>query len=135
MDISKVIKKFKYFVQLMKKQVYTLFLASRDHRTPIFAKCLVVIVVAYALSPIDLIPDFIPIVGYLDDLLLLPIGIYLATKLIPNHLWLELQEQAEKRQLIMPKNRLAAIVIYTIWTIGFIIVCFIIWLPGSYQNI
>lgn len=79
-------KRLKCFARAMKQQVKALYLASRDPRTPIAAKCLVVIVVAYALSPIDLIPDFIPVLGYVDDLILLPFGIYLAVKLIPEPL-------------------------------------------------
>ena len=67
----------------LKSEVYALYAAMRDPRTPWYAKLLIVAIVAYALSPIDLIPDFIPVLGFLDDLLLLPLGIVLAVKMIP----------------------------------------------------
>ena len=67
----------------LRDESYALYLASRDPRTPWYAKLLVAAVVAYAVSPIDLIPDFIPVLGQLDDLLLLPIGIALAIRLVP----------------------------------------------------
>jgi len=67
----------------LKNEIYALAIALRDPRTPLYAKAWVLVVVMYALSPIDLIPDFIPILGSLDDLLLLPLGIALAIKLVP----------------------------------------------------
>jgi uncharacterized membrane protein YkvA (DUF1232 family) len=70
-------------VAALRNESYALYLASRDPRTPWHAKLLVAAVVAYAVSPIDLIPDFIPVLGQLDDLLLLPIGIALAIRLVP----------------------------------------------------
>lgn len=111
----------------MKKQIQALHLASRDPRTPFAAKCLMIIVVAYALSPIDLIPDFIPVLGYLDDLLLLPAGIYLSIKLIPEPLWQEFQAQAEKRHLNLSKNRRAAVVIGLIWFGGVVAAGYAVW--------
>ena len=67
----------------MQQELYALYLAYRDPRTPWYARLLAAAVVAYALSPIDLIPDFIPVLGYLDDLILVPLGIALAVRLIP----------------------------------------------------
>lgn len=67
----------------LKRQIHALYLASRDPRTPWYAKAVAGLVVAYTLSPIDLIPDFIPVLGYLDDLLIVPAGIALAIRLIP----------------------------------------------------
>ncbi|MBK6636780.1 MAG: DUF1232 domain-containing protein [Rhodocyclaceae bacterium] len=67
----------------LKAESLALLLAARDPRTPLLAKLLIVVVVAYALSPIDLIPDFIPVLGYLDDLLLVPLGLMLAIRLVP----------------------------------------------------
>lgn len=123
-----MIKRLKQFAQQMKKQIQSLYLASRDPRTPFAAKCLIVIVVAYALSPVDLIPDFIPVLGYLDDLLLLPAGIYLSIKLIPEPLWQEFQTQAEQRHLNLPKNRRAAVVVGLIWFGGIVAAGYVIWL-------
>jgi uncharacterized membrane protein YkvA (DUF1232 family) len=74
---------FKARVAALRDESYALYLASRDPRTPWYAKWLVAAVVAYAVSPIDLIPDFIPVLGQLDDLVLLPIGIALAIRLVP----------------------------------------------------
>lgn len=105
----------KRFARRMKRQLRALYLAGRDPRTPFLAKCLVIVLVAYALSPIDLIPDFIPVLGYLDDLVLLPIGIYLAIKLMPHDLWQELQAQAEGSQFVFPQNRIAVPFILLIW--------------------
>lgn len=76
---------------------------------------LIACVVAYALSPIDLIPDFIPLLGYLDDLLLLPIGIYLALKLIPPAVLTESRQKASGTTSELPKSRIAAIVIVILW--------------------
>lgn len=78
----------------LKRETYTLYLAYRDPRTPWFAKAFSALVVAYALSPLDLIPDFIPVLGYLDDLVLVPLGIYFAVKMIPADIYQEAREQA-----------------------------------------
>lgn len=69
--------------QILKRETLALYLAARDPRTPWYAKLLAVVIVAYALSPIDLVPDFIPVLGYLDELVLIPAGIALVLKLIP----------------------------------------------------
>lgn len=70
--------------RVLKREIGTLYYAYKDNRTPLIGKVLAVIVVAYALSPIDLIPDFIPVLGYLDDIILLPLGIYITMKVIPS---------------------------------------------------
>lgn len=79
----------------MKKHLGVLYLAFKDKRTPWYAKALIGIVISYALSPIDLIPDFIPVFGYLDDLILVPVGIALAIKLIPDDVFSEYQENID----------------------------------------
>ena len=103
----------------LRGETYALYLAYRDPRTPWYAKVLVALVVAYAFSPIDLIPDPIPILGYLDDLLLVPLGIALALKLIPPVVLDECREQA---RLVMekgtPTNWVAAIAVVAIWLIA-----------------
>ena len=83
---------WKKWAYSLKKNTYALYLASKDPRVPTLAKIVIGVVVAYALSPIDLIPDFIPVIGYLDDLLLLPLGIWLAIRLMPQIVWKECQE-------------------------------------------
>ncbi len=81
--------------RLLKRETYALYLVARDPRTPWYAKALAIGVVGYALSPIDLIPDFIPIVGYLDDLLLVPLGIALTLRLVPPYVLAESRERAQ----------------------------------------
>lgn len=108
-------EKLRHFARQMKNHVRALYLAGRDPRTPIVTKCLVGFVVAYALSPIDLIPDFIPIIGYLDDALILPLGIYLAIKSLPNDVWHDCLMRAEQTPFQAPKNRWAAGVVIVIW--------------------
>ena len=80
----------------LKKHAQVVYLASRDRRTPWYAKAIAGLAVAYALNPIDLIPDFIPVLGYLDDLLIVPAGMALAIKLIPKEVMAEARQKAEK---------------------------------------
>jgi uncharacterized membrane protein YkvA (DUF1232 family) len=82
----------------LKRDVVALWIAARDPRVPWFAKLAAGAVAAYALSPIDLIPDFIPILGYLDDLLIVPLGILLAIRLIPSPLMASFREEATRRE-------------------------------------
>ena len=79
---------------MLKSQLYALYLAYRHPRVPWYAKAFGALVLAYALSPIDLIPDFIPVLGYLDDVLLVPLGITLAIKMIPNEIMKECRRSA-----------------------------------------
>jgi uncharacterized membrane protein YkvA (DUF1232 family) len=79
----------------LKRDTYALYLAARDPRVPWYTKALAICVVGYALSPIDLIPDFIPIVGYLDDLILVPLGLALVLRLTPGHVLAECRERAQ----------------------------------------
>jgi len=102
----------------LKTETYVLYLAARDPRTPWYAKLLVAGIVAYALSPIDLIPDFIPVLGYLDDLILIPMGIALAIKLIPPCVLDACRTRAlEALQNEKPVSRVAAVVIVGIWLV------------------
>jgi uncharacterized membrane protein YkvA (DUF1232 family) len=100
----------------LKQEVYALYLASRDRRVPWYARLVAIVVVSYAFSPIDLIPDPIPVLGYLDDLILIPLGIALVIKLIPAEV---LQDCREKAALTMntgkPKNWVAGGIIILIW--------------------
>lgn len=95
----------------LKREVTALAYAQRHPDTPRVAKALALAVVAYALSPIDLIPDFIPVLGLLDDLVLLPLGIYLALKLIPAHVMAEARERATAQ----PPSRFGATLIILVW--------------------
>jgi uncharacterized membrane protein YkvA (DUF1232 family) len=91
-----------------------IYLAARDPRTPWPARCLAVLVTVYALSPIDLIPDFIPIIGYLDDLILVPLGIWLAVRLIPADMMVEFRRAARSRTSL-PASRIGAAMIILVW--------------------
>lgn len=100
----------------IKIEIYALYYAYRDPRVPLYAKIFTALVVGYALSPIDLIPDFIPILGYLDDLILIPLGIFLALKMIPPDVMDECRTRSlESMAAVRPKNLMAAIVIVAIW--------------------
>jgi uncharacterized membrane protein YkvA (DUF1232 family) len=116
-----VLNRFKTRAAALKREVYTLYLAARDPRTPWYAKLFTGCVIAYALSPIDLIPDPIPVIGYLDDLILLPLGIYLAIKMIPDRILAECRIQAESRREALTKNWTAAAIIVMLWIGGTLI--------------
>jgi uncharacterized membrane protein YkvA (DUF1232 family) len=98
----------------MKADIFALWIAARDSRTPALAKLVAAIIAAYALSPIDLIPDFIPVVGYLDDLLIVPFGIFLAVRLIPRPLMEEYRLDA-RRVAARPSNRTGAALVFILW--------------------
>ena len=118
----RILPKLRMKAARLKQEIHALYLASRDPRVPWYAKVFVVCIVAYALSPIDLIPDPIPILGYLDDLLLLPMGIYLALKMIPEEVLAECREKARAMTVQMPHNRIAAAVIIFLWITFFVLV-------------
>jgi len=110
--------KWKQKAKALKKEVYTLFLAYKDPRVPWYAKVFTGLVVAYAFSPIDLIPDFIPVLGYLDDLVLIPLGVALAIKMIPAEVMEECSKKTDEiLQQGKPVNRGAAVVIILIWIV------------------
>ena len=103
----------------LKRETFALYLAYRDPRVPWYAKVFVALVVGYAVSPIDLIPDPIPILGYLDDLILVPLGIALALRMIPPAVLDECREQARQTmEQGNPTNWTAAVVIITIWLLA-----------------
>ena len=102
----------------LKGEVLALYFAYRNPRTPWYAKALAACVVAYALSPIDLIPDFIPVLGYLDDLVLVPLGIVLAVKMIPETVMVESRARAQALTgTRRPENWIAAGIIVAVWLV------------------
>ena len=110
------IDSWKARAQQLKTEVYALYLAYKDPRTPWYARIFAAGMVAYAFSPIDLIPDFIPVLGYMDDLVLIPLGVFLAIRMIPVEVMSESRRQA--RQLMAqgkPVNKVAATIIVLIW--------------------
>lgn len=106
--------RFKTAAATLKGKVLVVYFALRDVRTPRVAKIVGGIVVAYALSPIDLIPDFIPVIGLLDDLLLVPLGIWLVVKLIPQYIMADAHAKAERLKQL-PRNYFAAALIVLLW--------------------
>lgn len=112
-------EKWKKSANAIKLEVYTLCLAYKDPRVPWYARLLAACVIAYALSPIDLIPDPIPVVGYLDDIILLPVGIYLVLKMIPPEVIEECRQKAEIAAIRPGAGRwIAAGVIILIWIVA-----------------
>ncbi len=119
-------ERLKRWAKALKRDAIALWIAARDKRTPFVAKVTAACVAAYALSPIDLIPDFIPVLGYLDDLLLLPFGIALAIRLIPGNLMTEFRLLAESRSgRPVSRGGLAAIIL--IWLLAACLTCWWMW--------
>lgn len=111
------IEKLKHWAKAVKRDVVALWIGARDPRTPWYAKLTAGAVAAYALSPIDLIPDFIPVLGYLDDLVLIPIGIASVVRMIAPALMAEFRARAKERDL-RPKSVVAATVIVIVWVLA-----------------
>jgi len=106
-------------VDAVRADTRVLVLASRDPRVPWPAKALAALTVAYALSPIDLVPDFIPVIGHLDDLVLVPLGLTLAVRLIPHPVLAELRAEAARRSADgVPRSRAGAILIVLLWLLA-----------------
>ena len=113
-----MIERLKNKARVLKTEVYAIYLAYKDPRVPWYARIFAICVVGYAFSPIDLIPDPIPILGYLDDLILVPLGIALVLKMIPQEVMDEYREQARYRMLQeKPVNWVAAVVIIGVWVV------------------
>jgi len=104
----------KQWARALKRDIHAVALAARDPRVPWYARALAIAVAAYALSPIDLIPDFIPVLGYLDDLILIPLGLWAVLRLIPADVLAEYRVIADARAT-RPVSRAAAAVIVAIW--------------------
>jgi uncharacterized membrane protein YkvA (DUF1232 family) len=126
----KLIGRLRRWARLLKRDVMALYFAAKDRRVPWYAKVVAGCVAAYALSPLDLIPDFIPVLGYLDDIILVPLGIALAIRLIPPELLEEHRRKAEAQAAQRPVSRWAAAVIITVWLALAILLAF--WLAGRF---
>jgi uncharacterized membrane protein YkvA (DUF1232 family) len=109
-----MIRQARQWARVVKRDVHALYLASRDPRVPWYAKALGCCVAGYALSPIDLIPDFVPVLGYLDDVVIVPLGVLAVVRLIPPGVMAEHRVQAAAMQE-RPVSRTAALVIATLW--------------------
>jgi uncharacterized membrane protein YkvA (DUF1232 family) len=116
--LGQIIESWKERIQQLKIDTYALYLAYKDPRVPVYARILAAGVVAYAFSPIDLIPDFIPILGYLDDLLIIPLGIWVSLKLIPSYILAEHRQRAEEiMRQGLPVSRAGAAIVIAIWVL------------------
>ena len=101
----------------LKREAYAIYIAARDPRTPWYVKALVLFVVAHTFSPIDLIPDFIPVLGYLDDLIITPGGIWLAVRLIPPEVMVEARATATTRDVDGSVGKVGAVIIISVWIV------------------
>jgi len=126
------VKRWKEKAKALKREVYALYLCARHPQTPLHAKLCALVIVAYALSPIDLIPDFIPVLGYLDDLILIPAGILLLIKIMPKDVLEECRQKAETgppaRGL---KSWAGALIIILAWIAGILILLEVLRLARS----
>jgi uncharacterized membrane protein YkvA (DUF1232 family) len=116
-----MLRRLKTWAAALRREALVLWFASRDPRTPWHARWLAVFIVAYALSPIDLIPDFIPIIGYLDEVILLPGAIWLVLNLMPPEVLLDSRARAQawlEAHRPKPRNWIAAAAILVLWTLA-----------------
>ena len=114
--MPRFLDQWKQRARRLRREVYALYVAYRDPRVPWYARLVAALVVAYAFSPLDLIPDVVPVLGYLDDLILLPLGIALALRLIPAVVMMDSRARADAiLQQGKPVNKVAAFVIVLIW--------------------
>lgn len=133
MTISGLGARLRQWARLMKRDAIALWIAARDPRTPRLAKITAAAVAAYALSPIDLIPDFVPVLGYLDDVILVPLGIVLMLRLIPDALIVEFRHRASE-MAERPTSRASLAIVVTIWAaFGGTLVWWIWRGPASYR--
>jgi uncharacterized membrane protein YkvA (DUF1232 family) len=117
-----VIEQWKATARRLKRLIQALSIAARDPRTPVVARVVAGCVLAYALSPIDLIPDPIPVLGYLDDIILIPLGIALAIRLIPDAVWAEVRAEALAHPWQgKPTSRVGALVIGALWIVAVVL--------------
>ena len=115
---SGMLNQLKARARALKTEVFAVYIAARDPRTPWYAKALIFLIVAYTLSPIDLIPDFVPILGYVDDLILVPGGIWLALRLIPPEVMEAARATAAIRGMDGSIARLGAVLIILVWIVA-----------------
>ncbi len=123
-----MIENLKQRARLLKRDAYALLFAYRDPRLPWYARAFAAYVVARTFSPIDLIPDFIPVLGYLDDLILTPLGIFLAVKMIPPAIWAEARLKADQHlETKRPTNPLYIVLVIGVWVMLLALVIRLVW--------
>jgi uncharacterized membrane protein YkvA (DUF1232 family) len=124
------LERTKQWARALKSDILALWIAARDPRTPWYAKAAAGAVAAYALSPIDLIPDFVPVFGYLDDLVIVPLGIALVVRLVPHDLMTEYRREAALRES-RPRSFAAAAAIAAIWILALFAVAY--WIYRNFR--
>ena len=117
----------------LRRELHALYLASKDRRTPWRAKALIALVIGYALSPVDLIPDWIPLLGFLDDLVVVPLGVLLARRMIPAEVLADCRARADARLLARPERKITLVVVLVtlLWVAGAIA---FVWLVATLLN-
>lgn len=121
----KTFQRIRSWAKELKRDVLVLWFALKDARTPLLAKAVAFVTVAYALSPIDLIPDFIPVLGYLDDIILIPILIWITLKFVPDEVMSQSRKQAQEWLTFnqsKPKSRFGLVIVLALWLLVFWIV-------------
>jgi uncharacterized membrane protein YkvA (DUF1232 family) len=116
-----MIEKLKARARALKNEAYAVYLAAKDPRTPWYAKALIFFVVAHTFSPIDLIPDFIPVLGYLDDLIITPGGLWLAVRLIPPEVLEEARREAKSKGQERSVGIVGAVIIVIVWLAALVV--------------
>lgn len=127
MGQSKIIDDWRLKARLLINEIDALYLCSKHPRVPWYAKGFAFLILGYALSPIDLIPDFIPVIGYLDDLILVPIGIALLIRMIPRDVSDECREKAKSHKISKGSHWLAASIIILIWLLAIYFTVKLLW--------
>jgi len=126
--VRELLTRLRARVRALEADTYALYLAARDPRVPWPAKAVAAITVAYALSPIDLIPDFIPVIGHLDDLVLVPLGLALAIRLIPPPILAEHRAEAARRFAQGgPRSRVGIVLVAVVWLLGLVWLARVFW--------
>lgn len=121
------IKLLKQKAKSLKTELYALYLAYRDPRVSWYKKAFIILIIAYAINPLDLIPDFIPIIGYLDDLIIVPLGIFFALKMIPKEVMEECRLKAINEPIKIKMKWFIAAVIILLWLLAIYYIFKLIW--------
>lgn len=121
-----MIQRLRRWAKQLKTEIYALYLAAGDPRTPLVARLVAGLVVAYALSPIDLIPDVVPVLGYLDDVILVPLGILLAVRLIPSDVMDACRATAASSPEVRLRSKAGLAIVITVWIAALTLVGWIV---------
>jgi uncharacterized membrane protein YkvA (DUF1232 family) len=121
-----MLNQLKSRARALKNEAFAVYLATKDARTPWYAKALIFFVVAHTFSPIDLIPDFIPVLGYLDDLIITPGGLWLAVRMIPPEVLAEARVKAATQGVDRSVGKIGAVIIIFLWIIGIALAVYLI---------